>query len=283
MTPAFVQTQAPADWPLFLYLAAVAVGLVALARLSGQAAVAWVALAGAVAWEGVWLAGEALGRPQGASQAAPALHLLALGLAGTVALFPLRPDRASPGRGLAWAFRLTAVAAVLLLQPVLSVSGFAVAPLLALAALALAAVTAAWLLDRERWLAALATVAWLLAGVAWPAVPAAETGPPHPAILLQLAPGAVPLAAALALTGALAFVLGLAGAWRGRQPGYWAGLSAAGPLAALATAYWRRSARGQPGLRGVGAGPGRRAAARRRADGAEAGASWRRSARTRSG
>ena len=239
VTPAFVQTQAPADWPLFLYLAAVAVGLVALARLSGQAAVAWVALAGAVAWEGVWLAGEALGRPQGASPAAPALHLLALGLAGTVALFPLRPDRASPGRGLAWAFRLTAVAAVLLLQPVLSASGFAVAPLLALAALALAAVTAAWLLDRERWLAALATVAWLLAGAAWPAVPAAETGPPHPAILLQLAPEAVPLAAALALTGALAFVLGLAGAWRGRQPGYWAGLSAAGPLAALATAYWR--------------------------------------------
>ena len=121
----------------------------------------------------------------------------------------------------------------------LSASGFAVAPLLALAALALAAVTAAWLLDRERWLAALATVAWLAAGAAWPAVPAPETGPPHPAILLQLAPEAVPFSAALALTGALSFVLGLAGAWRGRQPGYWAGLSAAAPLAALATAYWR--------------------------------------------
>ena len=242
VTPAFVQTQAPADWPLFLYLAAVAVGLVALARLSGQAAVAWVALAGAVAWEGVWLAGEALGRPQGASPAAPSLHLLVLGLAGTVALFPLRLDRASPGRGLAWAFRLTAVPAVLLLQPVLWASGFAVAPLLALAALALAAVTAAWLLDRERWLAALATVAWLLsAGAAWPVAPAPETGPPHPAILLQLAPEAVPLAAALALTGALGVRAGLGGgAWRGAPcRRYRAGLSAAGPLAALATAYWR--------------------------------------------
>ena len=83
VTPAFVQTRVPADWPLFLYWGAVAVGLVALARLSGQAAVAWVALLGAVAWEGVWLAGEALGKPQGASPAPPALHLLALGLVGT--------------------------------------------------------------------------------------------------------------------------------------------------------------------------------------------------------
>ena len=46
----------------------------------------------------------------------------------------------------------------------------------------------------------------------------------------------------------------------------------AAPLAALATAYWRlgQLAVSPGGLRGVGAGPGRRAAARRRADGAAA-------------
>ena len=48
-----------------------------------------------------------------------------------------------PGRGPAWAFRLMAGAAVLLLQPVLSSSGFASAPLLVLAILAVAAVAAA--------------------------------------------------------------------------------------------------------------------------------------------
>ena len=230
VTPAFVQTQAPADWPLFLYL-----GCRGRARGTGAALgpgggrLGGVGRGGGVGGRVAGRGGarQAAGRLPGGTGAAPA----GVGARRDRGAVPAPPDRASPGRGLAWAFRLTAVAAVLLLQPVLSSSGFAVAPLLALAALALAAVTAAWLLDRERWLAALATVGGCSRG----GVASRPGGGDGTAASRDPAPARArgrPLAAALALTGALAFVLGLAGAWRGRQPGYWAGLSAAGPLAA---------------------------------------------------
>lgn len=244
-SPLFVATDQPSAWALFVYLGVVALGAAALARLVGRAWVAWTSLAGGVAWQLLWLATEG-GEPAGA----PGLHLLVLGGTGLAAL--LAPATRFPwptGRrpGLRLAFRATAAAAALLHQPLLVATGHAAGAVLTLTLLAAAMLAAAWIRERERWLAAAAAAACLTGAASWsiPALLEPTSALRDPSIGLDpafwIAPEAAPLVRALAGIAAVFGAVGFLVAWRpGRRgPGFWAGLSAAVPLAALAVAHAR--------------------------------------------
>lgn len=239
LAPALVPTETPSAWALFLYLGALAPSLLLPAWLGGWPWLVWLDLAGAVLWQLFWL----LTGPVETAPAAPAIHLLLMG-AGALALRSLRePSLAAPR--LALPLRAMAGAAAALHLPLLIATGDALPVLAALAPLSAAALLVAAREPAERWLAAVAAATNLLAALVWriPALAEPTTHLRDPSVGLEpwfwIAPEAAPLAIGLAAIAGAYGLSGFAVAWRGRRPGFWGGLSAAVPLAALAVAYAR--------------------------------------------
>jgi uncharacterized membrane protein len=146
---------------------------------------------------------------------------------------------------MAWALRTTAGVAAGLHLPLLAATGDAPPVLASLGLLSGAMLLAATITERERWLAAVAAATDLLAAAIW-AIPALAEPTTHlrdssvgleP--LFWIAPQAAPLALGLAAIATAYGLIGFAVARRGHRSGFWAGLSAAVPLLALALAYVR--------------------------------------------
>jgi uncharacterized membrane protein len=236
-TPAIVTAETPSAWALFVYLGVVALGLGALARLTGRGWVAWINLAGAVAWQLAWLAAS----PSGEPGAAPGAHLLTVALAGLACA----STSAGGAAGLGRAARVTVGAAAFLHLPLLWATDHGPGVVATLLLLSGAAIAVAWRVERERWLAVPVAAADLLAAASWriglPDGPATHLRDPSAALdpAFWLPPEATPLATAHAVVGAAYAAVGFVASRRARHPGFWASLSAAVSILALASAYAR--------------------------------------------
>jgi uncharacterized membrane protein len=140
--PLVVATAAPAPWPLFLFLAALAPALTVLARLTGWTWLLWLHLAGLVGWHFGAAAADQIAGAWGT----PSLHLLLAGGAAAGTLLPWRRwhESATPLQRHVLALIAASAAALLLLHAIGAGQPPAViAALVALSALAVAAVALA--------------------------------------------------------------------------------------------------------------------------------------------
>lgn len=236
--PFFIDAATPSPWALFLFLSLVAGSFGLLGRLAGWAWLIWLTLAGAVVHHAIGLAFFAPDAP-----GAPALHLAALGLTG---LLTLHLPTASPAtRTTALSMAGLVIGAAFLYLPWLLAAEHAASLIVSLALLSTATALITARSDRLPWLAAVLAAADLLAAAIWHFPPLLEpTSQLHdPSVALEpafwLVPEVRPLAQALVVIASAYGGFGFVVATRGRRPGFWAGLSAAVPLLALATAYWR--------------------------------------------
>lgn len=237
LAPLLVSTAEPRPWPLFLYLAGAALAGGLLVRLT-----AWRLLAGLLAllatgWPIGWLVAA-----NGADSAVPlALYALLTAIAGLIAL---SGQEAGP------AVRRTMRVPVIVMAVVVQVWAMAIGQhgpgvLLPAAVLSMAIAVFAARRTKERWLATAAAVANVLALLAWrlPLIdmPVSQLRDPAVALepLLWLAPAGRPVAFAGAVVAAAWAGGGFWRATRGAAPGFWAGLSAAMPLAVLAVLHAR--------------------------------------------
>ena len=239
--PLAVAAGDPAPWALFLFLAVLAPALTLLARLTGWTWLLWLHLAGLVGWQVVATLGGQIDTAWGA----PALHLLLAGGAAAAVLLPSRRWHEPAGRWhrLALAVIVATSASLLLAHAIIGDQPVAViAALIVLSALVVAVVALA---AGPFWLAATVAGVDLLAAASWRLLlldmPTTQWRDPSVGLepLLWLAPEAVPVATALAICAAAYAAVGAWLARQGRQPGFWAGLAVAVPLAALALAHAR--------------------------------------------
>ena len=239
--PLAVAAGDPAPWPLFLFLAVLAPALTLLARLTGWTWLLWLHLAGLVGWQVV----TTLDGQIDAAWGGPALHLLLAGGAAAGMLLPSRRWHEPASRWHLLALAVIALTAAILLlfhaivgdQPSAVVAALVVLSVLVVAVVALAA--------GPFWLAATVAGVDVLAAASWRLlqldIPTTQWRDPSVGLepLLWLAPEAVPVATALTICAAAYAATGAWLARQGRQPGFWAGLAVAVPLAALALAHAR--------------------------------------------
>ncbi len=239
--PLVVTIAAPAPWPLFLFLAALAPALAILARLTGWAWLLGPHLAGIIGWQ----LGAAATEQVAGAWGAPSLHLLLAGASAAVTLLPWRrwhePSTAAL-QGLLASIAATS-AALLLLHAV--AAGQPAPVIAALVALSAAAIAVVALVGAPLWLPAAMAGIGLMAAGSWRLLP---SGMPisqwrDPSVGLEpifwIAPEAAPVATALAVCAGAYALLGAWIARQGRQPGFWAGLAVAVPLLALALGHAR--------------------------------------------
>lgn len=235
--PLFVEGTAGLPWGMALYLAAVAASLALVAALRSWAWLAWLALLGSAGWAALLLVSGPILQAPGAGGfllAAQGLAGLALLAAGSRGRAPLR-----------WPGGVLLALAVLLELGLLLASDHAPGAVASLALLTLAAISLAWRLGAERWVAALLAGGTLCAAALLELPESGEitTQLRDPAVALEPAFWIAPEARRLALTTTLVAgfwaLLGFAALFRTPYPGFWAALSGFAPLVGLALAHLR--------------------------------------------
>ncbi len=249
ITPLVVASDTPAALPHFIYLTALVVPALAIARWRVWPSLAGLALGGSVLWALLWMAAAW----QGGDALVVGLFLLVLTLAavawryGLLALFTRAPD--GPGQEAPdWLVGGAMAAIAVALFGLLRMDHYGT---LSVATLLLFAAFSLYNGRRASALEPLALIAGLLglAALASWHLPQFVPGP-EPLVVMAgtpigemrspiLPPALVPFATAGGLLAALFWAAGHLFLRGANRPGLWASLGTAMPLAILVTAYWR--------------------------------------------
>ena len=248
LVPVLVSTDEPSSLALFSFLGALAVALMVIVRYRGWWEIAWLGLAGAVAWPALWfnMRWIPVDAPVVGSYlvALAALFLYVRPVVGTGRLVGLGA-RIRQTDAFLW---VSAAAIATLIFSLVRIDGYESVSLTVVVVASALFLHAGYRTDRYDLLGALALVLVLALFATWDIprlMDSAGRALGEHGWLYDLGRGPVvpPLLAPYAsLSAAFAALFGLAGffaLWRARRPWVWAAVSAAAPVSLLAVGFWR--------------------------------------------